>query len=419
MEQTTKTQLATDTRAAVLIVTGMIGAFAVGMGFIMSISQSVSTVAEPEESPVSTAQPLYATAVHTMQVSGNPPSAGVEDASSDIIISGADASGNITTQFGAYTDDNGSYEYIAGSPSATARAIVVDFTTTTHPATLLSLGIVNNAPSAQAIPGIPTANAQVYIGTPTMVCIPEKTTASVTVAPESQAPRWLPTAHAQVNVNTNTCTEGQINGCYICTENQWQYDSTIPGCAGSTATRYYVSDAGNVYTDAALLHRVNTVDCAAQIAKGYAPNDLTAVSANRTIDLGQYSNLVLAKSWQVLLGLYNSTDGFTDQNTDTFNHQAPLFILGSNATGDTTTLPEATLTVTSDLGTKNLCLPGKQLQDDEWFVYFYDKNGKPYSDMTLTQAVSCGTTNSCASVNCVKYPKHACCIAAPVSPDAQ
>ncbi len=143
------------------------------------------------------------------------------------------------------------------------------------------------------------------------------------------------------------------------------------------------------------------------------------MSANRTIDLGQYSNLVMAKSWATVLGLFNTADGFTDMAADVLGHRAPLFILGTNATGDTTTLPEATLTVTSDLGTKNLCLPGKQLQDDEWFVYFYDKNGKPYSDMTLTQAVSCGTTNSCASVNCVKYPKHACCIAAPVSPDAQ
>ncbi|MFH1235592.1 MAG: hypothetical protein V1685_01485 [Parcubacteria group bacterium] len=194
----------------------------------------------------------------------------------------------------------------------------------------------------------------------------------------------IPTAHAQVNLNGNT--------------------NSAP-----TETIYYVDSDGNTYSDRGLTNRLNTVDCQTLVQKAYAPADLYNVTSSGTLNLGQSTYASLTKSWSAPLGAYNSTDGFVDIGDDPLS-LAPLFIIGGNTTGGVLNTPEMTITATDTNGAKNLCLPAqKDLADGDYFLYFYDTNGKPYADMLLQSRVACGQTNTCRAVNCTKQPLNVCC----------
>ncbi|HCJ52240.1 MAG: hypothetical protein A2898_02545 [Candidatus Kerfeldbacteria bacterium RIFCSPLOWO2_01_FULL_48_11] len=196
----------------------------------------------------------------------------------------------------------------------------------------------------------------------------------------------IPTAHAQVDINGNTNT------------------------APIETTIYYVDINGNTYSDAGLTNRLNTVDCQTLVRKSYAPTDIANITASGSLNLGLETYAYFAKDWSAPLGGFNSTNGFIDLEADTLS-LAPLFVIGGNNTGAALTTPEMTLTVTENGNVnKNLCLPlQKELPDGDWFLYFYDTNGKPYTDLLLQQPVACGETRSCKTVNCSKQPYNVCC----------
>lgn len=367
IDVSTETTTRTDTHIALLLTVGMIAAFTVGMALIVTTT-SVDDLLPPK--PILVITPLKITDLMSATVQADPATSHSTDVYSSISFSGYPSS----TNFGSYGLTGQSYT--DGTTTTTNTQLAVSIPSPTHPAMIASV----------------QAN-----GTRYAICIPEKATATISRAEESDGPKWLPTAHAQVNINTGTntnngtCIDGTLNGCYRCANNAWNYDNTIPGCSQATGATYYVDTRGNTYQDAGLTKRANSYDCPTLVAKYFAPDDIISMSATGNVNLGP-NGLLFAKNWENALGWYNMD--FKDGTNDTSHSAAPLFIYGSNfsAPPQAFEMGNTTFTVKTDIGTKTLCLPARSFAVDEWFVYFFDKQGTPYRDLLLKQPA---TTKPC------------------------
>jgi|GEM_PF-4950034 len=177
-----------------------------------------------------------------------------------------------------------------------------------------------------------------------------------------------------------------------------KYSICIPQIVSSNVVNqyfiYYADIDGNLYYDQNLTKRVSPIDCTTITQKTFAPNNISNITSNGTIDLGSYNGsnatLIFLKTIDRQLGYYNTSEGFRDFTYDAVGSTSPLMVVGMNYKDGTNTVAEQTLTVTSELGTTSLCFPKQTLDKYGKFAVYYDKNGNPYSDLFLTDKLDCG-----------------------------
>lgn len=384
MEPQIKTKQAISTRMGITILIGAIGAFALGGFIFYSLGKtSTSTTTTPTSTTITTpsgAQPLELYDITDVDAATSPAGEGISPIS-EVKFWGYQAGSNSNLLFGTY--DNG--VYTDGNVTSNSLPLMVQLGSNGNSHQSLIITIKPGLPPTQqrSSLGIPQAHAQVTMSS--TICLPEKQGSSTAYAPVKSPIFGIPTAQAQVNTN-------------------------IEPEEPTTWHTYYVDEDGNVYTDSNLTLMINTENCQNLISRTFSPSDLVNVSSSAAVYPDGSNWLVLAKTWRFVLGFYNTPDGFIDHETDTLWSEAPLFITSGNTSAETLTLPEQTLTITADFGTKNVCFPQQVLATNEWFVFFVDENGKPYSDVMLQNQIPCGTSNNCSSINCIKYPNHPCCL---------
>ncbi|MBU0598363.1 hypothetical protein KKF61_05260 [Patescibacteria group bacterium] len=399
------------TKTGIYVSVLMIGAFLTGMAilFMLPNIKTSTTPAESSNYTPPTPDAMAFVDVMSADISFNPPQSGEILDSGDINLQSVDESllFGIFPQYGGGFDD--------GDTADEELPLAINVQAVTHPAMYITLQTtdviippaqpVSKSNYRQPILGIPTADAQVIIPDKQVICIPEKNSNSVTHLPtERQIPEQnnpilgIKTTHAQVDL----CTDGDINGCFLCVGGFWQYQYDWPGCEGGQNT-YFIDEEGNSYYDANLTQRANETDCQDMVANNFDPILISNITSSKTVDLGLLTYLVFAKSWNHVLGFYNSAEGFIPHESDPVSHAAPLFVLGGNSSinEETKTLATMDLNVTTMDGIKKLCLPEQVLEPGDWFVVFYDNNGHPYTDMLLQNQIPCNANpNGCGGGVC-------------------
>lgn len=540
-EQITKTKTLTETNTVVLVTIGMIGAFFVGMGILISMSNlSKEPIQEPT---VVSANYMLVNDLTYATISVDHTTFHDSDNLSSISFAGEDTNGN-TIIFGTYANDvqgNGNY-YIDGGSTLEALPLVIQIPSETHPAMLASIHQAGFETSPTCIDDDPSYGSDSYgnvhlsgsvygidsegvsyshndwcagdniqlqeqfcysnpngegilngqagyncqnecinglcLGPDIPFCIDSQPNndpyyqagfvqevdnngnftryedaCSTTINNQLKMYSCIDAPNGEgdvMNEITFDCPNGCENG--ICktdqdTDNQSifkNWDRIISSVIGInkaeastqiqvTGTRsicipeksstdnndgkstYYVDFYGNVFYDINLTDQVDDSSCEEYRGRTYSPSDIYSFSTNEEL-LNEYFSFTLAKGWDniLILGGYNSTEGFVDLYNDPFYIEAPLFLMGGVGTSDAIELNSTVMTINSNLGTKDICFPKTSLaENDSWFVYFYDNNGAPYNDMQLTDPVSCGTPpDTCGWITdsyCTKYPNHGCC----------
>ncbi|MCH7492724.1 hypothetical protein IID19_04030 [Patescibacteria group bacterium] len=406
----TKTDTATNTVILISVGIMMAGAIVIGSGFGFAMSRWIESDTKPRpRTEIIGAEPLLIRDVDSAVISYNNVNTGDYNQFSTVSFLGLQSNNPPNHNFGNY----GNNQFNDGDFSTTDLPLMLTTNTATHPAMYIALRTLpaSGLTLQKSKLGIDTANAQVNIADLQMICLPERSQPLITF--ESNAPiLGIETANAQVNINGITCTDGEINGCNLCVSGTWQWQSSWPGCStGPEISTYYVDVEGNVYNDASLTDQVDTTNCPAMVSKNFSPNDIYNITPDQPVNI---SAMVFTKSWNLVLAQYYSDTGFVDNPTgyDIIGSGAPLFVMGANNNEETITQPETILTIQSDLGTKNVCMPQQVLESQDWFVFFVNSNGKPYSDMLLTTPIACGDSNDTCKkkVNCKKFPSHICCV---------
>ncbi len=413
MIQQTETKLLTKTNTVVALSVGMIAAFIVGVNMIFFLDTMFKKIAEPISKPVvlvtNTAKMVKDIDWGTVQI--DPTTKHTTDDVQFIKFFGVNNTGDI--ELASYnvgiTNPNG---FVDSNVLDDELPLVIQISAGSHPAMLLSVEIPGeeiNTP--EELPEIETnikdewnlfsslfkineANAIVVDpdphGSPEMlsVCIPEK--------------EYIQSTGLNNNEKKSKFGIKAADAIVV--------DPNL------SLSYYYVDINGNTYYDQGLTQRANSEDCNVFTSRTMHFIDFFygAMTPNNPAEgLG----FTLAKGWEIPLMLagYTETEGLVDLYTDTYATRAPLFIIGNAGWGGEGSFPinEFNLTLNTNEGTKELCFP-ETIDDKSYFVYFYDKNGKPYNDMLLTDEVACNEipSNSCSWVTdgyCDKYPNHECC----------
>jgi hypothetical protein len=232
-----------------------------------------------------------------------------------------------------------------------------------------------------------------------VICIPKLISESLTRASGGaniiQRILGIRTAHAEVNMNSNSNT------------------NTAPNYT------YYVDVQGNLYSDAKLTQRLNTtVNCSTVVSRAYSPTSFTAIASTPEYNYGEGQWLKVIKNWPPELSgaNYSKLDGFMTFGDQTMGWKQPASFYhrrsaAAGTTGSPWVFPTTKLRVQTNLGTTELCVPGKSLLADEYQLYFYDTLGVPHSDIFLQKPVACGETpNLCTAVKCSVTPNDPCCL---------
>lgn len=175
-----------------------------------------------------------------------------------------------------------------------------------------------------------------------------------------------------------------------------------PGGKGVTSgdLKYYYDIYGTPYHDAVLTDPVINVKCPVLLANSYNPTDLISGEVNTPYPdaIGPYIRSYIAREG-FSIGAYLGSDyGFDmnlwDENYDLLGGKSPLLVsIGHFATG-VQTIPERIWTFESDLGVHELCIPSVTVQPYVGSFFYYDVNGRPYTDALLTRPVVCGVDAS-------------------------
>lgn len=358
-----QTEVKTKTHSAVYIglTVTMLGAIAAGLAFALALPRSTTKDVQPTKvADVVTTEEEAMEFVDLVdaEMSADIPGDGVGGFNM-VTFYGIDDGAITDHVFGTYPQSPNGYR--DGREAESPLALKVSIDSITHQGLIITLRTTDNPIPLSKTNwlGVKEAKAQVQITDKRVICIPER-----------------------------TANPGSIS-----------------------ASIYYVDVDGNVYWDQLLTDQVDSTSCAALINRTYSPNEIFNITASGPVDLGPQTPLIFAKSWETLLAMYSDELGFLYQGADEIDHAAPLFVIGGNGYEDPLSVPENTLMLETLNGTQEICMPAQTLGPDDWFVFFVDANGDPYSDMMLTEQIPCGgAINTCTQVSCKKFPNHACCI---------
>jgi hypothetical protein len=140
------------------------------------------------------------------------------------------------------------------------------------------------------------------------------------------------------------------------------------------------------------------INCPTLLANSYNPMDLISGDVNTPYpdSIGPFVRSYIVREGQSIGAYLGSEYGFDmnlwDENYDLIGGKSPLLIsIGHNAT-DTAqkTIPESVWTFESDQGVHELCIPAVTVQPFVGSFFYYDVNGRPYTDALLTRPVACG-----------------------------
>lgn len=180
---------------------------------------------------------------------------------------------------------------------------------------------------------------------------------------------------------------------------QYQKTVCIPDTVlqpNSTVT-YFYDDNGSPYRDESLRQPVLNSSCSSILAKSFKPWSIDQVTLDQPWN--HYANLNIDFIRGVRLGYYRFDESVyvAQQDNDSVGDLSPLALAFGSGHAEDITLPARTMTVSYVQSgasyTQVLCIPETTIQAmaDQVPVYYFDKNGKPYEDALLLQAVSCGT----------------------------
>ncbi len=169
---------------------------------------------------------------------------------------------------------------------------------------------------------------------------------------------------------------------------------------GQVETRFYVGKSGTLYSDALLTKRATTEACAVILNRAATPSSITAGS-----QLMNSGYITLSREAYNYSGLGSfSGYGFSSNTYGTIlpGSKAPLRLThsvwyGLNPTPTYPyTSPADILTLTTDVGTLNFCLPSRVFTSDRDGGYlFAGKDGTLYEDAHLTKRA---TTEACPTI---------------------
>jgi len=162
--------------------------------------------------------------------------------------------------------------------------------------------------------------------------------------------------------------------------------------AGQKVTWYFKED-GTPYHDVFLTQPALIPNCGEMLQSSFTPISLTGASLNEPYADEPDPNDPHATGGHILSfgrDLYN-LGGFSN---NTFSQSSSNAISGSRSPFNVsfafrTSYPQRTLTLATDQGSLELCLPEIIPAGDNRTVYFYDSLGHPYTDSFLQHPVEC------------------------------
>ncbi|MFZ6035569.1 MAG: hypothetical protein ACOYUK_00280 [Patescibacteria group bacterium] len=172
---------------------------------------------------------------------------------------------------------------------------------------------------------------------------------------------------------------------------------TITTCAESVdlspseTKLLYVASNGNTYTDPLLQNSTTPVDCALLLEHGFRPNlIITATAANlpdgTAIAFGRgdvYQTQTLG-----LLTPGGYTPGTLLAESPMLQGAAPLLIGIQNLTENPISVPQLIINLTTDIGTKDFCIPSR-LTDPGATLYYAHNYGTVFQDPLLQNQLPC------------------------------
>ena len=380
-EQITETKTLTETHISVLITIGMIGAFFVGMGILMSFSRIAEEIPS-RDLVIIPAEKKLVRDIDYITAQIDPATIHTTDSLGYLKIFGL-LNGSNNVDFGQYNFDGANLGFNDLDIATSSIPLAIQVSPGTHPAMHVTIHTPGTNGGSSEIPDneqidtearsdflsslfkINEANALV-VEPPTYpetfsICIPEKTAAKTIGKIDSSNSFGIKAADAIV-VDPN-----------------------------QSFSYYYVDVNGNTFYDMELTQRANTEDCNSYTDRALNFNDFNW-GIMTPENPAEYLEFTLSKGWDISLVLagYNKTiEGFEEVNIDEVGVQSPLFLGGNAGAGESGSflIESFVLTMNTDEGIKNLCFP-ETIDDDNFFYYFYDNNGTPYNDMLLTDMVT-------------------------------
>ncbi|MFA6042288.1 MAG: hypothetical protein WCV85_04505 [Patescibacteria group bacterium] len=244
---------------------------------------------------------------------------------------------------------------------ATSRLPLGVTVTNPHPAMVVVIA-ANATESGNVYSLIPTAHAQVQVGTASSICIPAVNAAN---------------SGALININTNT---------------------------NQSTTTYYIDANGNAYANPNLTGVLNPVPCETVLQKAMIADGMTGATLNAAYPSDASPMLGLYAGGYPIGALTSNTTTVTPVEDPNNDHPYPgaksplTMILGSTQT-QPISAPSRVLQPRLTVGTvvsssQDLCiptftLPGSGGSEGNAVAFFYDRFGNPYTDIFLSQRAAC------------------------------
>lgn len=163
------------------------------------------------------------------------------------------------------------------------------------------------------------------------------------------------------------------------------------------ALSYFFDTLGTPYTDPLLQHQAISESCHSIVARSFSPQTISLATVAQPFlaePKNGFSVQLIKDNGIVRTFASDSTSSESGEWNGLVNSRSPLIVHLKNDTGDIIQTDERLISLESDAGNLSLCVPASTVtvfntEDMGYVDYFYDMDGKPYSDNLLQNPVPC------------------------------